>query len=146
MARLCVSCIISTLQQTVTGASKKRLYNLTDTSGDMNARAAKMRKLDDTNAPLDIMQSNDRQQTSITEKCPDALQLALQHLFKLFSMIYITDELTPNTFFVTKFFKMMQRCGNNRIIPVLNLLPDGLIQNLLKSMSSNNFSYDFILK
>lgn len=145
MARLCGSCIVSTLQQSSAGSSKKRSHNLTDGSGD--ARAAKMRKLDETNASLDIMQSTDGlKASSVTEQCPESLKMALNHLFKLFTMIYLTDELTPNTYFVCKFFKTLQQCGRNRIKPVLNLLPAGLIQSLLKSMSSDDFKYDFILK
>lgn len=146
MARLCVSCIVSTLQQSSAGASKKRSYNSADAGGDMNARAAKMRKLDETNASVEMMQSNEEQHLSSTEKCPESLRLTLQYLFKLFTMIYLADELTPNTVFVCKFFKILQQCGSNRIKPVLNLLPAGLIQSLLKSLSSNDFNYDFILK
>lgn len=146
MARLCVSCIVSTLQQSSAGAMKKRSHNLTEANGDINGRPSKMRKLDETNASVDIPQSNDEQNACATEKCPDALQTALQHLFTLFASIYLTDELTPNTFFVCKFFKILQMYGSNRIKPVLNLLPPGMIQSLLKSMSSNSFNYGFILK
>lgn len=144
VANLCVSCIVSSLQQSsVGGASKKRSYNLIDTGGDINARAAKMRKLDEANSAVEIMQPTDEQ---TREKCPEALKTALQYLFKLFSMIYLTDELTPNTFFVCKFFKLLHQYGTSRIKPVLSLLPTGLIQSLLRSMNSNDFNYDFILK
>lgn len=145
MARLCASCIVSTLQHSSGAASKKRSHNLTDANGDIN-RPSKMRKLDETNAYVDILQSNDEQNVSAIERCPDALQTALKHLFTLFKSIYLTDELTPNTFFVCKFFKILQLYGSNRIKPVLHLLPPKMIQNLLKSMTSNNFSYGFILK
>lgn len=102
-----------------------------------------MRKLDETNGAVETMQPKDEK---AREKCPEALQTALQYLFKLFTMIYLTDELTPNTFFVCKFFKLLHQCGNSRIKPVLSLLPTGLIQNLLRSMNSNDFNFDFILK
>lgn len=146
MARLCASCIVSAFQQFSIGASKKRAFNLTDASGDINARAVKMRKLDETNASVDIMQSNDEPNSLPIVKCPQSLQTALRYLFKLFTMIYLVDEITPNSYFVCKFFKILQQCGRNRIKPVLNLLPTGLIQSLLKSMSYDDFNYDFILR
>lgn len=147
MARLCASCIVSALQQFSIVASKKRAFNLTDASCDINARAVKMRKLDETNASMDIMQSNDDQTSlSTTVTCSQSMQTALRYLFKLFTMIYLVDEITPNSYFVCEFFKILQQCGRNRIKPVLNLLPTGLIQSLLKSMSYEDFTYDFILK
>lgn len=145
MAHLCVASIVSTMQQSSVGSPKKRSHSLVDAGGDSN-RATKMRKLDETNASVDILFANDDLNSSPAEKCSEPLQSALQHLFKLFTMIFLTDELTPNTAFVCKFFKILQQCTNDRIKPVLNLLPAGLIQSLLKSMSSTDFNYNFIVK
>lgn len=105
-----------------------------------------MRKLDETNASVDILHAIEEPNSLSPEKCPESLQVALQYLFKLFTMIFLADEVTPNTAFVCKFFKILQQCGSNRIKPVLNLLPSGLIQSLLKSMACKDFNYDFVLK
>lgn len=115
---------------------------MTDTNGDVNGRAAKLRKLDETNAAVEIMHPNEEPM----KRCPQALQSALQKLFKLFSMVCLVDELTPNTFFVREFLKILQRADRQRTRPVLKLIPSGLMKSLLKTMSTAEFKYDFILK
>lgn len=64
----------------------------------------------------------------------------------MFAMITMSDELTPKIFFVQNFFTMLYKCDQTCIQPVLALIPQGLTQNLIKSMNITNLDYDFFLR
>ena len=167
LARLCVYCIVSTLEQPLTGHQKKRGHNTmgdgTSSSSDdlLTGPMAKMRKLDEANntnmndfsAIMDSANgltgnaggggaSSLEQPTTIREP----LQTCLTNLFKTFGQFAVFDDLSPKIYFVFHFLTLLQQCGKDRIKPVLKLLPPGLVQNLLKVMITNEFTYDFILK
>lgn len=76
----------------------------------------------------------------------EPLQTCLQNLFKMFAQFTVADNLTPRIYFIFQFLTLLQQCGKDRVKPALKLLPNGLIQNLLKVMITNDFTYDFILK
>lgn len=155
LARLCVYCIISTLG--IKPAKAKTLPNGTDD----NERPAKIRKLEDS--PFDILASgqekgpnlinadnNGTPMTSATTttkfKMREPLRICLRDLLQSLYQLTFTNELTPKVVFVHQFLTYLHRCDRNRIGPVLNLIPTGLMKNLLKVMSTNEFSYDYILR
>lgn len=155
LARLCVYCIISTLGIKTT--KTKTLLN----GSDDNERPAKIRKLEDST--FDILASDhekgqnslngDNNTTPITPtatttkfKMREPLRICLRDLLQSLYQLTFTNELTPKVLFVHQFLTYLHRCDRNRIEPVLNLIPTELMKNLLKVMSTNEFSYDYILR
>lgn len=123
----------------------------------MGGRMLKMRKLspdESSNSSLNDYPMQDdfvgtasnkmTEQNAVTIKEP--LQSCLLNLFKMFAQFTIVDDLSPRICFIFQFLTLLQQCGKERATPVLKLLPNGLIQNLLKVMGTNDFTYDFILK
>lgn len=124
---------------------------------DIGARMLKIRKLnpdESSNSSLNDYPMQDdfgngitntmTEQNAVTIKEP--LHSCLQNLFKMFAQFTIADDLSPRICFIFQFLTLLQQCGKDRVTPVLKLLPSGLIQNLLKVMGTNDFTYDFILK
>lgn len=141
LTRLCVYCVFSSLKKQ--SQSKKRPINSVDVSGSEN-RAAKIRKLDESNASVGIMSSID--QSKAIESIPEPILTALQSLFNMFAMITLSDELTPKLFFVQGFFNMLLKCDVTYVQPVLSLIPNGLTKHLMKSMKMTNLDYQFFLR
>lgn len=155
LARLCVYCIISTLG--IKTAKAKTLLN----GGDDNERPAKIRKVEDS--PFDILANGQEKgqnslngdnnavivaatATTTKFKMREPLRICLRDLLQSLYQLTFTNELTPKVLFVHQFLTYLHRCDRNRIGPVLNLIPTGLIKNLLKVMSTHEFSYDYILR
>lgn len=157
LARLCVYCIISALELCLNSTTKKRKLSNASDSNDFAGRIAKMRKLnpdESSNSSLtDYPMQDDFSSTMagiFTEQSQpvirEPLQTCLQNLFKMFAQFTVIDDLSPRICFIYQFLAMLQQCGKDRIAPALKLLPNGLIQNLLKVMATNDLAYDFILK
>lgn len=156
LARLCVYCIISTL------GTKPVIKSKTILNGnDGSERPAKIRKLDET--PFDLIASgsdkqtqnpsssaskneNNQKSTATTFKMGEPLRICLRDLLQTLYQLTFTNELTPKVLFVHQFLTYLHRCDRNRIASILNLIPIGLMKNLLKVMSANEFSYDYILR
>lgn len=156
LARLCVYCIISTL-----GIKTVKAKTLPNGSDD-NERPAKIRKIEDS--PFDILASSGQEKgqnsingdsnatpmtttaTTTKFKMREPLRICLRDLLQSLYQLTFTNELTPKVLFVHQFLTYLHRCDRNRIGPVLNLIPTGLMKNLLKVMSTNEFSYDYILR
>lgn len=81
-----------------------------------------------------------------TSKMREPLKECMEELFQLLYQLTFSTELTPKVIFVHQFLVLLHRYGGTRIRPILPLIPNGLMQNLFKILSVDDFSYDFILK
>lgn len=120
-------------------------------SFDCKSRLAKVRKLNDNStAPGEIKEevgSKKSDQSNDVDIVREPLQSCLQNLFKSFTIFTNTDELSPRTYFIYQFLLLLQTCGGpRRSKPVLKLLPQGLVQNLLKVLNTDDSMYDFVLR
>lgn len=146
LARLCVYCILATIELPNTNAIKKRPHDNEDLEN--LAPLLKTRKLnnDDSSSSDYVFEnsSNTREHQSIAIR--DTIQQCLQQLFKTFGQFLLADDLTPKIYFIFHFLTLLVQCGQDRIKPILKLLPTGLIQNLLKIVATDELSVGFILK
>lgn len=93
--------------------------------------------------------SNDFMSESVINKEPpisikEPLQTSLQNLFKTFAHFAATDELSPKIYFIFQFISLMVQCGKDRVKSILKLIPNGLVQNLLKVMITDEISVGLI--
>lgn len=152
LARLCVYSIISSLEKTNNKA--KRSFAGKDAN---EHRPAKIRKVDES--LLDILSDGPEKMestsngdcngsTSTAIKLPEPLKGCLQHLFQTLFRLTFSSDLTPKVIFVQQFLIFLHRCGGECILPILNVIPNGLMKNLLKisMVDGTTFNYDFILR
>lgn len=154
LARLCVYCIVSSLEKT----SKKTKRSLNENDANDSERPAKVRRIDDSllemlsdgGCPADRMDTNangDNDATaSSATKVHEPLKSCLQELFRTLYKLTFSSDLTPKVQFVHQFLTYLHRCGGDSILPVLNIIPAGLMKNLLKISNDTTFNYDFILR
>lgn len=157
LARLCVYCIISNLDARHILPSKKR--NRSSEAEDIDiAGGTKIRKLNpdgsDNSCSNDFISESTHQLTSgsnfsnkeipITIKEP--LQTSIQLIFKIFTQFLETDELSPKIYFIFQFISFLVECGKERVKPVLKLLPNNLLQNLLKVMVTDEITVGLICR
>lgn len=151
LARLCVYSIMSSLEKNATKA--KRSLNGSESSD--GERPAKMRKIEDS--LLDILtdgqekseigsNGDNEKSASSTIKIHEPLKSCLYDLFQTLYQLTFSSEATPKVLFVHQFLTYLHRCGGEKIRPVLNLMPNGLMKNLLKITNGTSFNYDFILR
>lgn len=150
LARLCVYSIMSSLEKNK--QKTKRSFNGNDSS---NERPAKIRKMDDS--LLDILSDgqeiaenitngdNDTNSTS-SARVQEPLKSCLIDLFQTLYKLTFSSDLTPKVLFVHQFLTYLHRCGGEAILPVLNIIPSGLMKNLLKITNGTSYNYDFILR
>lgn len=148
LARLCVYCIISALDAPI--KIKKRSHAMSDNS-DSSGRLSKVRKLNDNSTASgeikEEIDASQMDQSNDKDAIREPLLTCLQSLFKNFAMFAMTDELSPKTYFIYQFLLLLQQCGGPiRIKPILKLVPQGLVQNLLKVLKTNDTMFDFILR
>lgn len=153
LARLCVYTILASMDTTSTTPNRKRSHPSDSEDIDsVTAPLLKSRKLNpdvtvaDTSSNDFITETiaNTRNESSITIREP--LQSCLQNLFKIFAQFLKCDELSPKINFVFEFLLILVQCGKDKIKPVLKLLPNGLVQNLLKIISTDEFTVGFIVR
>lgn len=145
-ARLCVYSILATIEIPA-GPTKKRSRNLDSDEIENMPPALKTRKL---NAEGDSS-SNDFILDSILFRKPpttvkEPLQKCLKQLFKMFFSCSHQDDVSPKVYFIFHFLSLLVECGKDRCNSVLKLLPAGLVQNLLKIISIDEFTVGLILR
>jgi len=163
LARLCVYCIISCLESrkgngtSALTAMKKRSRSHDDE--ELAANAAKVRKVigdgsdnssdftDTTTgaglaALLGSTSTSELRTTPLTLREP--LQTSVQHIFAVFLQFVSGDELSPKAVFVYQFISLLVECGGERVAPVLRLLPNGLVQQLLKVLVTDDIKVGLI--
>lgn len=84
--------------------------------------------------------------TASVVKIHEPLKSCLQDLFQTLYKLTFSSDLTPKVLFVRQFLIYLHRCGGESILPVLNIIPTGLMKNLLKISNDSTFNYDFILR
>lgn len=153
LARLCVYTILATMDTTATNPSRKRSHpSDSDDMDPVTAPLLKARKLNpdvtggdsSSNDFITETITNARSESPITVREP--LQSCLQNLFKIFAQFLKCDELSPKINFIFEFLLLLVQCGKEKIKPVLKLLPNGLVQNLLKIITTDEYTVGFILR
>lgn len=152
LARLCVYTILATMDTTSTTPSRKRSHP--SDSEDIDPATAPLLKSRKLNP--DVTGGDSSSNDFITETIANTrsesptvrepLQSCLQNLFKIFAQFLKCDELSPKINFIFEFLLLLVQCGKDRIKPVLKLLPNGLVQNLLKIITTDEFTVGFILR
>ncbi|XP_053676492.1 mediator of RNA polymerase II transcription subunit 24 [Anopheles nili] len=162
LAKLCVYCIIVTMEMSMT-SSKKRTRGGTatdaDTDIDSMCTSAKLRKIDldgmgvvgcdggsNEFALESAMESAASWDTAAITSLKEPLQGCLQMLFRTFTQHITTDELSPKVYFVFQFLSLLVESGRERIMCVLKLVPNGLVQNLLKINATDEMTVGLILR
>ncbi|XP_033157094.1 mediator of RNA polymerase II transcription subunit 24 [Drosophila mauritiana] len=163
LARLCVYCIISCLESrkgngsSALTAMKKR--SRSHDEEELAANAAKVRKVigdgsdnssdftDTTTgaglaALLGSTSTSELRTTPLTLREP--LQTSVQHIFAVFLQFVSGDELSPKAVFVYQFISLLVECGGERVAPVLRLLPNVLVQQLLKVLVTDDIKVGLI--
>uniref|UniRef100_A0A182JVK1 Mediator of RNA polymerase II transcription subunit 24 n=1 Tax=Anopheles christyi TaxID=43041 RepID=A0A182JVK1_9DIPT len=147
LAKLCVYCIIVTMETSLS-ATKKRTRGTAGTELedlDSLCTSAKLRKieLDGISVGCEATSGNEFALEGALEpqgsweagsvtSLKEPLQGCLQTLFRSFTQHITTDELSPKVYFVFQFLSLLVESGRERIMCVLKLIPNGLVQNLLK--------------
>lgn len=76
----------------------------------------------------------------------EPLQSSLKNTFKTFSHFVTTDELSPRVYFIFQFISLLVQNGKDRITPILQLIPNTLMQNLLKVMMTDDITIGLICR
>ena len=110
----------------------------------------KIRKLEGTSVDsadflMDQIMSRDASSSS-NSTLKEPLQYCLQTLFRTFSQYIISDELSPKIYFMFQFFSLLVQIGKDRVKPVLKIIPNGLISNLIKINAIGDMSIGIILR
>lgn len=152
LARLCVYCILATIELPNTNGIKKRPHTNDNEELETLAPLLKTRKLNNEDSSSsdyvfeNLSNTRDQQQQQQSIIIRESIQQCLQQLFKTFGQFLLADDLTPKIYFIFHFLTLLVQCGRDRIKPILKFLPTGLIQNLLKIVSTDELSVGFILK
>uniref|UniRef100_A0A182P6E2 Mediator of RNA polymerase II transcription subunit 24 n=1 Tax=Anopheles epiroticus TaxID=199890 RepID=A0A182P6E2_9DIPT len=163
LAKLCVYCIIVTMEASFTTSKKRTRGTAGSELEDLDSlcSSAKLRKIE-----LDGMGVGCEATGAGTEFTLDGaiepsapasweagsvptlkepLQSCLQTLFRTFTQYITTDELSPKVYFVFQFLSLLVESGRERIMCVLKLIPNGLVQNLLKINATDEMTVGLLL-
>uniref|UniRef100_A0A453YNN8 Mediator of RNA polymerase II transcription subunit 24 n=1 Tax=Anopheles funestus TaxID=62324 RepID=A0A453YNN8_ANOFN len=161
LAKLCVYCIIVTMEASVTASKKRTRGTVGSEMEDIDSlcTSAKLRKieLDGLSVGCEATGGNEFALESALDSaaCWDVtsvpslkepLQGCLQTLFRTLTQYITTDELSPKVYFVFQFLSLLVESGRERIMCVLKLIPNGLVQNLLKINATDEMTVGLILR
>ncbi|CAD6227827.1 GSCOCG00006285001-RA-CDS [Cotesia congregata] len=158
LAKLCVYCILSTLEfnnsNPQKGNNRKRTRRDLE-SEDMEAicgPANKLLRLNETGDTNAIFGSNSPQASGPTNGTQKSLVLrdpllnTLNGLFKTFNYLAARDgQVSQQTNFILQFLKIMVQCGKDRTRVVLQGMPQTLVPCLLKALPEL-FTTDLLLR
>nr|XP_029732381.1 mediator of RNA polymerase II transcription subunit 24 [Aedes albopictus] len=151
LAKLCVYCIVATMEAPVPPTKKRSRAAIAAEGDDLDALCStpKIRKIgsdscDSTSSDFMLEQVLAARESSTQLKEP--LQSCLQALFRTFSQYIVSDELSPKIFFMFQLLSLLVEVGKDRIKPVLKLIPNGLIQNMMKINATDDMTVGFILR
>lgn len=141
LAKLCVYAILSTMETSETKRKRSR-----EDDDDMNPMN-KMRKtgIEQHSVGSGIEgNSGDKDHSSPLK---DSLRTSLQELFKIFHQQVLTDEVSPKTNFIFQFLSLLVQLEKSmKLKAILNLIPNGLIMNLLKIIPEDDLTFGFVLR
>ena len=170
LAKLCVYCIIVTMETSLTATKKRTRGTASSELEDLDAlcTSAKLRKIELDGMGVGCTEAASAGGASGTEFSLDSaleptasawtteaasiatlkepLQSCLQTLFRTFAQHIATDELSPKVYFVFQFLSLLVESGRERIMCVLKLLPNGLVQSLLKINATDEMTVGLILR
>uniref|UniRef100_A0A182Y2W0 Mediator of RNA polymerase II transcription subunit 24 n=1 Tax=Anopheles stephensi TaxID=30069 RepID=A0A182Y2W0_ANOST len=141
LAKLCVYCIIVTMEASITASKKRTRATVGSELEDIDSlcTSAKLRKieLDGMGVGCEATGGNDFALESALDSVAswdgasvpslkEPLQGCLQTLFRTFTQYITTDELSPKVYFIFQFLSLLVESGRDRIACVLKLLPNGL--------------------
>lgn len=167
LARLCVYCVIACIDSP--GCTTKKRHRSDNDMEDVDmCNLSKIRKLNGDNdtcitdcVPDEVMNeepsisiaqpslslgesTTSNKEPAITIREP--LQSSLKNTFKTFSHFVTTDELSPRVYFIFQFISLLVQNGKDRITPILQLIPNTLMQNLLKVMMTDDITIGLICR
>ncbi|XP_024935651.1 mediator of RNA polymerase II transcription subunit 24 isoform X2 [Cephus cinctus] len=157
LAKLCVSCIYSTLEHNNSnpsrGNSRKRARHDMDTDelDALGVPANKILRLNESGDSNPMFGSNSPQAQTTTSGqksiiLRDPLATALNGLFSTFAFLAGRDgEVSQQTHFILQFLRFMVQCGKDRTRIVLQGMPQTLVPCLLKSLPEL-FTTDLLLR
>lgn len=174
LARLCVMCILATMDATAatadtkSPAGQKRRHSPSANNGDGNDNASgspaagdldldtvgpmlKARKLDGDLDPIggDFVYDMAPPAATSTAQRPNSLEplhAALVQLFRQFAHFVQIDQLSPKIYFISQFLTLLVQLGGDRVKPLLRLAPAGLMQNLLRVTVCDDYTAGFLLR
>lgn len=141
LAKLCVYAILSTMETSETKRKRSR------EDDDDTSPLTKVRKtgIDQQSVGSGIEgHSGDKESSSPLR---DTLRISLSDLFKIFHQQVLTDEISPKINFIFQFLSLLvQKEKSMKLKAILNLIPNGLITNLLKIIPEDDLTYGFVLR
>ncbi|EAA11905.4 AGAP005906-PA [Anopheles gambiae str. PEST] len=169
LAKLCVYCIIVTMETSLTATKKRTRGTASSELEDLDAlcTSAKLRKIEldgmgvgcteaatggasgtefSLDSALEPTASAWTTEAASIATLKEPLQSCLQTLFRTFAQHIATDELSPKVYFVFQFLSLLVESGRERIMCVLKLLPNGLVQSLLKINATDEMTVGLILR
>ncbi|KAL1379418.1 hypothetical protein pipiens_014920 [Culex pipiens pipiens] len=163
LAKLCVYCIVATMEAPTGPLSKKRsraTIDGDDLLADGLCPTPKMRKMGSDScdsSSSDFMLEHaaaaaaavafaTKEAASGGVSLREPLQGCLQTLFRTFAQYIVSDELSPKIYFMFQFLSLLVEVGRERVKPVLKLIPNGLVQSMLKINATDDMTVGFILR
>lgn len=141
LAKLCVYSILSTMETSET--KRKRPREDDDDMSSIN----KVRKtgIDQQSVGSGIDGHPGDKDSSAPLR--ESLRSSLQDLFKIFHQTLSTDEISPKVNFIFQFLSLLVQMEKSmKLKAILNLIPSGLIMNLLKIIPEDDLTFGFVLR
>lgn len=140
LAKLCIYSILSTMETLEINKKRPR-----DDDEDLSPMT-KMRKTGSDQSIGSGAEGNlvDKEQSS---QLKESLKNSLQDLFKIFHQQVLTDEISPKVNFIFQFLSLLVQLEKSvKLKPILKLIPNGLITNLIKIIPDDDLTYGFVLR
>ena len=142
LAKLCVYAILSTMESSETKRKRAR-----EDDDDSLSPLTKVRKtgIDQQSVGSGVEgHSGDKENSSPLK---DSLRTSLQDLFKIFHQQVSTDEISPKVNFIFQFLSLLVQMEKSmKLKAILNLIPNGLITNLLKIIPEGDLTFGFVIR
>lgn len=158
VARLCVYVLLSSVekgqQESAASAQKKRgRAGEGEENSSMGEPIMKIRKMDsefseDGHGMMEVGggKGGGAGASGSSTTLRDPLCATIKEMFKRFSQHVQSDEYSPRVNFIFEFITILVESRKCNAVPVLRLIPAGLLQNLLKIMPHSNIKAGLVLQ
>lgn len=147
LARLCVICIISSLDSPnpAKQVTRKRQRSVDE---EELGTAMKVIKIEPELGTTETYASEYSQDSpSKSTNLSPALVTCLENMFDVFLFYLQEDTLNPNVYFIFQFFSTLVQLGTEKNLKgVLRTIPQGLIQNLIKVIPEHDLDFGFVTR